>query len=127
MSLPLFSSSVPAGFPSVADDHMECRLDLNEHLIQHPSATFFARVSGHSMINAGIHDGDLLVVDRSLEAVSGKVVVAAVNGELTVKRYLKQANKAFLMPENKDYQPIEISSGHDVHIWGVVTSVIHKV
>lgn len=126
-ALPLFSASVSAGFPSPADDHMECRLDLNEHLIHHPSATFFARASGHSMINAGIHDGDLLVVDRSLEPASGKVVVAAINGELTVKRFIKEGSKAWLMPENPDYQAIEIDSEHDVHVWGVVTSVIHKV
>ena len=125
--LPLFSSKVAAGFPSPADDHMDTKLDLNEHLVKHPAATFFVRVTGDSMINAGIHDGDLLVVDRSLEPKIGKVVIAAVTGELTVKRYARSNGKVFLMPENENYQPITINEEEDIHIWGVVTNVIHQV
>lgn len=86
LSLPLFASRVPAGFPSPADDYIDQRLDLNEHLINHPAATFFVRVSGDSMTGASLHDGDLLIVDRALEPVDGRIVIAAVNGELTVKR-----------------------------------------
>jgi len=86
LNLPLFSSRVQAGFPSPAADHLEASLDLNQHLIQHPASTFFVRASGNSMINAGIHNNDILVVDRSLEAKHGNIVIAALNGELTVKR-----------------------------------------
>lgn len=127
MELPFYACSVSAGFPSPADDHVERKLDLNEHIIQHPSATFFVSASGDSMINAGIHDGDLLVVDRSIEAVHSKIVIAAVYGDLTVKRYIKKGNKAYLAPENDKYTPIEIKEGDDVHVWGVVTNVVHKV
>lgn len=126
-SLPLFACSVSAGFPSPADDYMECKLDLNEHLVKRPSATFFARASGESMIDAGIHDGDLMIVDRSITPESGKIVIAAINGELTVKRYIKAKGKAYLYPENKKYKPIEINGEAEVYVWGVVTSVVHKV
>jgi len=126
-AFPLFACSVSAGFPTPADDYMECKLDLNEHLIKHPSATFFARASGDSMIDAGIHDGDLLVVDRSLNPASGKIVIAVMGGDLTVKRYITKDGKAYLYPENKKYKPIEISAESEVHVWGVVTNVIHKV
>lgn len=125
--LPLYSSRVSAGFPSPADDHMERTLDLNDHLIQHPTATFFVRVSGDSMIKAGIHPDDILIVDRSLKAVHGKVIVAALDGQLTVKRLYKKPDKAFLMPENDKYSPIPITEESEIYIWGVVTNVIHKV
>jgi DNA polymerase V len=125
--LPLFLEPVAAGFPSPAGDYIECRLDLNEHLIQHPSATFFVRVAGESMIGAGIHDGDMLIVDRSLEAVHGSVVVAALNGELTVKRLLRQNGRCVLKPENESFACIEIPEQADFQIWGVATSVIHKL
>ncbi len=125
--LPLFLETAAAGFPSPAGDYIESRLDLNEHLVQHPSATFFVRVAGDSMIGAGIHDGDVLIVDRSLEALSGSVVVAAVNGELTVKRLLRRNGVCKLMPENKAFSCVEIPEQADVHIWGVATSVIHKL
>lgn len=124
---PIFGSKVQAGFPSPADDHVESKLDLNEHLIQHPSATFFVRVTGDSMINAGIHSGDILVVDRSLEPAHGKVVVAAVDGELTVKRLIMQNGKTTLLPENPDFPPIELIPENNVTVWGVVTNVIHAV
>ncbi len=127
ISLPLYSSKVPAGFPSPADDHMEGKLDLNTHLVKHPTATFFVKASGDSMLGAGIHDGDILVVDRSLEPRKGKVVIAAVDGQLTVKRLQKKGSKTFLVPENKKFRSIELNENNDVKIWGVVTNVIHKV
>ncbi len=106
LSLPLYSNKVPAGFPSPADDHMEGKLDLNNHLVKHPTATFFVRASGESMVGAGIHDGDILVVDRSLEPRHGKIIIAAVDGQLTVKRLQKRGSKTLLAPENKKYKPI---------------------
>ena len=125
--LPLFSCAVAAGFPSPADDHLEGSLDLNDHLIKHPSATFFVRVSGDSMIKAGIHHDDILVVDRSLEARNGKVIIAAVEGQLTVKRLQRGNGKTMLMPENDAYAPITVHDDNDMVIWGVVTNVIHPV
>jgi DNA polymerase V len=127
LSLPLFSDRVAAGFPSPADDHLENKLDLNEHLVKHPAATFFVRVEGRSMVGAGIHPDDILVVDRSLEAANGDIVVAAVDGELTVKRLQYRRARLFLEPENPDYEPLEITGETDLVVWGVVTSVIHKV
>lgn len=127
LPLPLFSDRVAAGFPSPADDHLDNKLDLNEHLVKHPAATFFVRVEGQSMIGAGIHPDDILVVDRSLEASNGDIVVAAVDGELTVKRLHYQRARLFLEPENPDYDPIEITGETDLVVWGVVTNVIHKV
>ena len=125
--LPLYSSKVQAGFPSPADDHIEGHLDLNEHLIKHPAATFFVRASGHSMIGAGIHENDILIIDRSMTPVSGKIVIAAVDGQLTVKRLHQKNGTLFLLPENKDFAPIEVKEGSEVYIWGVVTNVIHSV
>ncbi|HIA37097.1 MAG TPA: translesion error-prone DNA polymerase V autoproteolytic subunit [Flavobacteriales bacterium] len=125
--LPLYSNKVPAGFPSPADDHMEGKLDLNNHLVKHPTATFFVRASGESMVGAGIHDGDILVVDRSLEPRHGKIIIAAVDGQLTVKRLQKRGSKTLLAPENRKYKPIELTENNDVKIWGVVTNVIHEV
>lgn len=126
-SLPLYSNTVQAGFPSPADDSIECKLDLNTHLIQHPAATFFVRASGDSMKNAGIQSGDILIVDRSLEATHGKIVIAAVNGELTVKRLSHQNGKVQLVAENPSYKTIHITEAQDLMIWGVVTCVIHQV
>ena len=126
-ALPVFLGRLPAGFPSPADDYIEGKLDLNRHLIKHPAATFFVRVTGDSMIGAGIHSGDLLVVDRSLEAADRHVVVAVLDGELTVKRLFNQQGVLRLLPENLHYQPIEISGQHAFEIWGVVTSVIHSL
>ena len=125
--LPVFLGRLPAGFPSPADDYLEGKLDLNRHLIKHPAATFFVRVSGDSMIDAGIHTGDLLVVDRSLEATDGNVIVAALDGELTVKRLSTRDKTIRLLPENPHYQPIEIQPHQSFEIWGVVTNVIHAL
>lgn len=123
---PLFSSGVSAGFPSPADDFIEKQLDLNEHLVSHPSATFYVRATGDSMNGAGIFEGDILVVDRSVEALSGKIVIAVVDNELTVKRLYRNGNKIELRPENKKYPVISFKDDMDLMIWGVVTSVIRK-
>lgn len=125
-SIPIFISSIKAGFPSPADDFIENKLNLNEYLIEHPEATFFVRVSGDSMINAGIHSGDLLIVDRSLEAKNNDIVVAVIDGEFTVKRLKKVANKVYLYPENPRYKVITITAESDFLIWGVVKHVIHS-
>lgn len=127
MSLPLFSSKVSAGFPSPADDHLETKLDLNQHLVQHPAATFFVRVTGDSMIGAGIHDADILVVDRSLICKDGCIVIAVVDGELTVKRFFHRGNEVVLMAENPKYPDIVVTKEMDFRVWGIVTTVIHKV
>ncbi len=124
---PLFLSDVSAGFPSPADDYIERNLDLNEHLIQNPAATFFVRVSGDSMIGAGINHGDILIVDRSLEPTTGKIIIAIVNGELTVKRLVKTADSCKLIAENTAYESIEVAEGSDFEVWGVVTFAIHQV
>ncbi|MDP3706294.1 MAG: translesion error-prone DNA polymerase V autoproteolytic subunit [Legionellaceae bacterium] len=123
---PLYASHVRAGFPSPADDHIETHLDLNAHLIKHPAATFFVIASGDSMTDAGIQSGDMLIVDKSLEATHGKIVIAAIDGELTVKRLSRQAGKVKLLPANNRYGPIDITNEHDLVIWGVVTHVIHS-
>ena len=124
--LPLYSSLVSAGFPSPADDHADTRLDLNNYLIPKPASTFFVRVSGDSMIGVGIHPGDILVVDKSLEARHNKIVIAAVNSELTVKRLYRKDGAVKLMAENPSYSPIALNNEADLVIWGVVTSVIHQ-
>jgi DNA polymerase V len=126
-ALNLAWSPVSAGFPSPAEDHAEQALDLNEHLIKHPAATFFVRVDGDSMIGAGIHSGDMLIVDRALAAESGSVVVAVVDGEFTVKRLLRHKNRLFLVPENTAFKPIEILDGMDFQVWGVVAHAVHAV
>ena len=124
--IPFYASSVSAGFPSPADDYVELSLDLNKHLIKHPAATFYARVKGDSMINAGIHDGDLLVVDRALDIYDNCIAVCIIDGEFTVKRLKKKSNKILLIPENEEYKAIEISEFNDFEVWGIVAYVIHK-
>lgn len=127
LALPLFAHSVRAGFPSPADDYVAGTLDLNEHLIAHQEATFLLRAKGHSMSGAGIQDGDLLVVDRSLNPAHRAVVIAVVDGEFTVKRLDKRGGCIRLLPENPDFAPIEFKDGQELQIWGVVTSVIHRL
>jgi len=127
LPLPLFSGKVAAGFPSPADDYVEKNLDLNELLVQKPAATFFVRAQGESMLGAGIHPNDILVVDRSLEAVPGKIVICALNGELTVKRLALEKGQWQLNAENPAYATIVIDDEFDLVIWGVVTNVIHPV
>ncbi len=127
MKFSLFQMPVQAGFPSPADDFVEKSLDLNELLIEHPAATFFVRVQGTSMKDAHIHDGDVLIVDKSKEAVSGSIVVAVLNGEFTVKRIQVQGEAVLLVPENKKFSPIAVTREMDFQVWGVVTYVIHKI
>ena len=126
LEIPLYSSSVRAGFPSPADDYIECKLDLNTHLIKHPAATFFVRALGDSMINASIFSGDMLIVDKSLEATHGKIVIAAIDGELTVKRLSCLAGRVKLVAENPAYAALDITAEQAIVIWGVVTHVIHE-
>jgi DNA polymerase V len=123
---PLYSSRVQAGFPSPADDYIEAHLDLNEHLIKHPAATFFVKAEGDSMIGAHIQSGDLLIVDRSLTPTHGKIVIAAIQGELTVKRLYQQQGKVQLIPENPNYPVIDVTESSELVIWGVVTHIIHQ-
>lgn len=118
---PLYASQPAAGFPAPGDDMVEKPLDLNDLLIENPAATFFVRVRGDSMDGAKIHDGDVLIVDRSIEARSGHIVVAAVYGELVVKKLKLEAGKLFLVSENEDYSPIVIEEAEDCYVWGVVT------
>jgi DNA polymerase V len=124
---PLFLASVSAGFPSPAEDYIEGRLDLNKHLIKHPAATFFVRVAGDSMIGSGIHPDDILVVDRALEPQDGNVIIAVLDGELTVKRISQRGARLYLVPDNCLYQPLEILAEMEFEVWGVVTSVIHSL
>ena len=126
VDIPIFTSSVQAGFPSPADDHLEDTLDLNTHLIHHKEATFFVKAQGDSMIGAGIQQGDILIVDKSLSAKSGKIVIAVVDGEFTVKRLHKYKGNITLKAENPDFEDIKISGDDELIIWGVVTSVIHQ-
>ena len=119
--LPLYLSRIKAGFPSPAEDYLDKKLDLNEHLIKHPASTFFVKVKGDSMIGAGINSGDILIVDRSLEPKDKRIVVACLNGDFTVKRISKNKDKLFLMAENPKYSPIEIKEGMDFEVWGVVS------
>ncbi len=116
-----------AGFPSPADDYLELPLDLNEHLIANHVATFFVRVSGDSMDAEGIHHGDLLIVDRSISEAEGRVVVAAVDGEMLVKRFHRRNGCVVLETANKEYPAIVIGEERDFFIWGIVTYVIHSV
>lgn len=126
-SIPFYGVSVAAGYPTAADDYVEKRLDLNEMLINKPADTFFVRAEGDSMIGAGINSGDVLVVDRSKHAAVGKIVVCALDGELTVKRLRSKEGVLVLAPENPDFQDIPLTDHANMVVWGVVTSVIHNV
>lgn len=125
--LPWFSFRVPAGFPSPAEDYAEGKLDLNEYIVEHEAATFYIRVQGHSMSGAGILDGDLIAVDRSLEPRHGDVVLAVIDGELTVKEFSNQNGQVQLLAHNPDFTPIELRLGQELTIWGVVTGVVRKL
>lgn len=126
LSIPLFECPVVAGFPSPADDHVQASLDLNELLISHPEATFFVRVAGDSMIDAGIHPGDVLVVDRSKTPVHGSIVIALVNGEYTLKRLYLREDEIRLCPENSHYSPILLTGFDELLVWGVVTGLTRQ-
>ena len=123
----LVGQGVSAGFPSPADDFKEVRISLDKELVKNKDATFYARVSGDSMIEAGLDDGDLIVIDRSLDPENGKIAVCFIDGDFTVKRIKKEKNKLYLIPENKRYKTIEINEGDELIIWGIVEYVIKKI
>jgi DNA polymerase V len=128
--IPLYSSAVAAGFPSPADDHVDKRLDLNEHFIHSPASTFFLRATGDSMNQAGIIDNTILQVDKSLPVQQHDIVVATVDGEFTVKRYRKDGQgRVGLYPDSSNpiHQPIFCTKGRDISIWGVVSAIHHKL
>lgn len=127
LDIPISSNSVSAGFPSPAEDFKEKRISLDNTLIKNKEATFYARVSGKSMIGAGLDDGDLLVIDRSLEPENRKIAVCFIDGEFTVKRLKIEKDKITLMPENKSYKPIKVTEENNLLIWGIVTYVIKEV
>ncbi|MDD3095242.1 MAG: translesion error-prone DNA polymerase V autoproteolytic subunit [Candidatus Neomarinimicrobiota bacterium] len=126
MELP-YAGNISAGFPSPADDYMDMRLDLNRELVRNPNATFYGRVKGNSMQNIGIHDGDVLVIDRSLEPANDAVAVCYIDGEFTVKRVHVEGQSCYLMPENSEFKPIPVSEDNHFLIWGIVTYVIKKM
>tara|TARA_B100001029_G_C14971063_1_gene400250 strand:+ start:324 stop:755 length:432 start_codon:yes stop_codon:yes gene_type:complete len=123
----LIDQGISAGFPSPADDFKEIRISLDKELVKNEEATFYARVSGDSMQGAGLENGDLLIIDRSIEPSNNKIAVCFVDGEFTVKRIKIESKKVYLMPENKKYSPIEINEENELIIWGIVTYVIKKL
>jgi DNA polymerase V len=125
--IPLYSSRVAAGALTSAEDHIEANLDLTELLVRNPANTFLVRALGESMLNAGIQSNDILIVDKSIEPTSGKIVIAAVDGQLTVKRLHKTKNTLYLMPENEAFDPIRVTPENDIYILGVVTNIIHTI
>lgn len=127
LPLPFSLSGVSAGFPSPADDYMDLKMDLNKELIKNPASTFFARVSGVSMIEEGINDGDLMVIDKSVTPYNGCLAVAYIDGEFTLKRFEDHGEFAYLVPANKDYKPIRVTAENDFLIWGVVRYIVKKV
>ncbi|GAA6764783.1 translesion error-prone DNA polymerase V autoproteolytic subunit [Flavobacterium sp. CGRL1] len=124
VKVPFFDVGISAGFPSPADDFIELSIDLNKELIKHKYTTYFARVKGYSMKNAGIHDGDLLIIDKSLEPQNNKIAVCQIDGEFTVKRIKIEKNIIWLIAENEDYKPIEVTPENNFVIWGIVTHSI---
>jgi len=127
INIPLLANSVSAGFPSPADDYTEENIDLNEHLLRNPFSTFFLRVKGDSMINSGIHDKDLIIVDKSLTPKPGNIVIAMIDGEFTVKRLLINNNQLYLKAENHNYPDFKFEEHNDIQIWGVVIYSIHHL
>lgn len=126
LMLPLYSSRVQAGYASPADEHVEERIDLNSYLVKRPEKTFLVHATGDSMIDAGIRDGDLLIVDSSIQPAHGKIVVAALDGAVTVKFLIMRKNKPILMPANAAFDEIPINAENNVVIWGVVTNSIQS-
>ncbi|WP_394350905.1 LexA family protein [Flavobacterium phycosphaerae] len=123
----MFGGGIKAGFPSPAADFDETRISLDNVLVKNHEATFYAKASGTSMTGAGIDDGDIMVIDRSLEPTDGKIAVCCIDGEFTVKRIQIQKDGLFLLPENKDFQPIKVTQDNQLLIWGIVTYVIKRV
>ncbi|MBN2638630.1 MAG: translesion error-prone DNA polymerase V autoproteolytic subunit [Bacteroidales bacterium] len=124
--LPLLSFNISAGFPSPALDFIDTTIDLNKELVKHPTATYYGRVQGESMKNAGINEGDMIVIDKSIEPVDGKIAVCYLDGEFTLKRLKIDKSGVWLMPENEKYKPIKINEENSLTIWGIVTYVIKK-
>lgn len=127
LMLPYAEQGISAGFPSPAEDFLDISIDLNKEFIKNPSATFYGRVKGNSMKDAGLENGDLLIIDKSLEPKNGKIAVCFIDGEFTVKRIKIEKKIVWLIAENKDYQPIKVTSENQLLIWGIVTTVIKKV
>jgi DNA polymerase V len=127
LHLPFIDAGISAGFPSPALDFTDLGIDLNKHLVRHPSATFYGRAKGDSLKNAGIENGDLLVIDRSLEPVNGKIAVCFIDGEFTAKRIKINKKEVLLIPENDNYQPIKVTEDNQFLIWGIVTHVIKEL
>lgn len=127
LRIPFIKEGVSAGFPSPAADFMETNIDLNTELSTNPLATFYIKVKGNSMIDAGINDKDVLVVDRSLEPQNNKIAICFIDGEFTVKRIQKEKDCLYLMPENSNYSPIKVTEENELIVWGIVTYVIKKV
>ncbi|WP_317044693.1 LexA family protein [Flavobacterium cyanobacteriorum] len=127
ITAPFITALVPAGFASPAQDFMECRISLDETLCRNSETTFFIRVSGNSMVNAGIDDGDILVVDRSLEPADGKIAICLIDGDFTVKRLKTETGCVYLMPENPDYPALKVTEYNQFSVWGIVTYLIKKV
>ena len=123
----LIEQGISAGFPSPADDFKEIRISLDRELVKNSESTFYARVSGDSMIDAGLDDGDLLIIDRSLSPENGKIAICFIDGDFTVKRIKKDKNKLYLVPENKKYKPLELKEENELIIWGIVEYVIKKI
>ena len=123
----LMEQGISAGFPSPADDFKEIRISLDRELVKNGDATFYAKVSGDSMINAGLSDGDLIVIDRSLDPQHNKIAVCFIDGDFTVKRIIKKGGNLYLKPENKNYNPIKIGEENELQIWGIVTFVIKSL
>jgi DNA polymerase V len=124
LELPYVDVGISAGFPSPADDFIELTIDLNKELIKHRDSTFFAKVKGNSMKNAGIFDGDLLIIDKSLEPQDGKIAICQIDGEFTVKRIKKEKEVVWLIAENEEYKPIKVTEENELMIWGIV---IHSI
>jgi len=125
-NIPIFTNSVQAGFPSPAEDYMDLDLNLQDHLIQNPSATFCVRAVGESMKNAGIKSGDIMLVDKSLTPKNRSIVLAVIDGEFTIKRVNVSKKELYLIPENENFSPIKITQEMDFQVWGIVTYIIHK-
>lgn len=124
LEVPYVDVGISAGFPSPADDFIELTIDLNRELIKHKDSTFFAKVKGDSMKNAGIFDGDLLIIDKSLEPQDGKIAICQIDGDFTVKRIKKENGVVWLIAENEDYKPIKVTEENELMIWGIV---IHSI
>ncbi|MCK9368531.1 translesion error-prone DNA polymerase V autoproteolytic subunit [Candidatus Dojkabacteria bacterium] len=127
MQIPLFTSPISAGFPHTVTADIDDCLDLNQLVVKHPTSTYFVRVDGDSMIKADIDNGDILVVDKSLEPKNYDIVIAFLNGKALVKRFLKSAMNIYLIPENDKYSSIQVGGSDEFEIWGIVTYVVHKV